>query len=180
MTDQAGQDLASAAEEVEPVRVLIASPIGRLGIEFRGTFVSAIKIQPSRSEARRYQSLGKVDLTDFLLEALGRLSELLAGIRTSAGLEIDLQPSGVDGFTRRVLKETRRIGYGKTWSYKKLAEACRQPSAYRRVQAALLRNPIPILIPCHRVVPQKGGVGGYVGGTKKKQKLLAIESHSLG
>ncbi len=180
MTDEAGQDLASAAEEVEPVRVLMASPIGRLGIEFRGTFVAAIKIQPSRSEARRYQSLDKVDLTDFLLEALGRLSELLAGIRPSAGLEIDLQPSGVDGFARRVLKETRRIGYGKTWSYKKLAEACRQPNAYRKVQAALLQNPIPILIPCHRVVPQKGGVGAYVGGTKRKQKLLLIESLSLG
>ncbi len=182
MAQEAGNLTESPAEEadsIEPTRVLIASTIGRLAIEFRDTVVTRIIIQPSRKEARRYQSLDKIELTDFLLEALGRLSEHLAGLRTSAELDIDLGPSGVSGFAKRVLKETGRVPYGRTWTYTRLADVSGRPGGYRLVQAALAQNPIPILIPCHRVVPSKGGVGVYIGGTKKKEKLLRIESHSL-
>lgn len=169
---------ATAAEsEVAPerLRVLMASPIGRLAIEFTGTVVTRLIIQPSRKVARQFRTLDKVKLDDFHLEALGRLSEYFAGLRTDPEIEHDLDDSGVEGFPRRVLRETRRIPYGKTWSYKKLAEAAGRRGAYRLVQSALSQNPIPILIPCHRVVPTKGGVGAYIAGTKKKEKLLKIE-----
>ena len=180
MSDEGGEGPESAAEDAqEVIRVLMPSALGRLGIEFRGDVVTRIVIQPGRKEARRYQSLERVDLTDFLLEALGRLSELLAGLRISAELDFDLGPSATSGFAKRVLKETSRIAHGRTWTYKKLAEACGQPGAYHRVQAVLAQNPIPILIPCHRVVPSKGGVGSYVGGARKKEKLLQIERRSV-
>ena len=77
-------------------------------------------------------------------EAIGRLSEHMAGLRSNPELEIDLVPSELDTFTRRIFKETRRISYGKTWTYKRLAEACGRPDGYRVVQAALSQNPIPI------------------------------------
>ncbi len=167
-------------ETIEPTRVLIGSPIGRLAIEFQETIVTRVIIQPSRSEAQHYKSLDKIELTDFLLEALGRFSEHLAGLRTSVELDIDLGPSGVTGLTKRVLKETCRVPYGRTWTYSRIAEVSGRPGGYRLVQAALAINPIPILIPCHRVVPSKGGVGAYIGGTKKKEKLLRIEARSQG
>lgn len=187
MTGTGGHNPTSAALEgteaedvVKPVRLLMASPIGRLGIEFRGTAVTRIVILPDRKEARLYQKLEDTDLTDFLLEAIGRLSEHMAGLRSNPELKIDLVPSELDTFTRRVFKETRRISYGRTWTYKRLAEACGRPDGYRVVQAALSQNPIPILIPCHRVVPSKGGVGVYIGGTKRKEKLLEIEQRPFG
>lgn len=183
MRKEAGTDPESVADdeqEVEPVRVLMASPVGRLALEFRGTAVVSLIIQPERKDARHYKSLNKIQLTDFLMEALGRLSEYLASVRSDPDLEIDLEPSQVSGFALRVLRQTLRIPHGRTWTYTRLAEAAGRPGAYRLVQAALAQNPIPILIPCHRVIPSKGGVGAYIAGTKKKEKLLKIEAQILG
>ena len=170
------ESVADDEKEVEPVRVLMASPIGRLALEFRGTAVVSLIIQPERKDARRYKTLDKIQLTDFLMEALGRLSEYLASVRSNPDLEIDLEASEVSGFALRVLRQTQRIPHGRTWTYARLAEAAGRPGSYRLVQAALAQNPIPILIPCHRVVPSRGGAGGYIAGTKKKEKLLKIES----
>ena len=185
MTDEASPDRGSEgdeeeAQEAEPLRVLMGSPIGRLAIEFRDNKVTSLIIQPDRKQARKYKSLDKIKMTDFLLEALGSLSEHLAGLRGDAGLEIDLGRTELSDFARRVLRHTGRIQHGRTMTYKKLAESTGRPDAYRVVQAVLAQNPIPILIPCHRVIPSKGGVGGYIGGTKKKEKLLSIEARSLG
>ena len=159
----------------EIVRILMASPIGRLGIEFRGTAVTRLVIQPSRREAKSFLPLDKIHLTDFLMEALGRLSEYFAGVRSDPEIEVDLSTSDLDPYTRRVLKEVRRVPYGKSWSYKKLAEASGRRTAYNLVRSVLATNPIPILIPCHRVLPTKGGAGSWIGGTKKKERLLRIE-----
>jgi methylated-DNA-[protein]-cysteine S-methyltransferase len=176
---QAGKDGGSGAlREVrppEPLRVLMTSPIGKLGIEFRGEVVTRIVLQPSAKEAKEYQSLHDVELTEFLMEALGQLSEYFAGVRADPAIQVDLQASNLDDLSRRVLAEVRRIPYGKTWTYKKLAEAVSKREAGTLIRKVLMANPIPVLVPCHRVVPNKGGAGAWIGGTKKKEKLLRME-----
>ncbi len=179
---QTGDLSADPAEEEQAIqitRVLMASPVGRLAIEFTGKVVTQLIIQPDRNVVRAFKSLDKIKLDDFMLEALGGLSEYLAGLRTTPGLEFDLSVPDLDDFTRRVLKTTTRIGYGKTWTYSRLADSVGLRGGYRKVQAALLLNPIAILVPCHRVIPAKGGVGAYVAGTAKKKKLLATEKKAL-
>lgn len=180
---EGAKDGAAAArpdvEEAQAFRVLMASPIGRLGITFRGKAVTRLVIQPSRREVKSYQPLDKVKLTDFLMEALGRLSEYFAGVRQDPEIEVRLDPNEVDEFSRRVLKEVRRIPYGRTWTYKRLAEASGRRNAYNLVRSILAANPIPVLIPCHRVVPGKGGAGSWIAGTKKKEKLLKLERRAV-
>jgi O-6-methylguanine DNA methyltransferase len=159
----------------ELTRVLMPSAIGKLGIDFRDQVVTRIVLQPSPREAKEYQSLHDVDLTDFLSDALAQLSEYFAGVRVDPGIAVDLQANDLDEFSRRVLAEVCRIPYGKTWTYKKLAEAVGRREAGNLVRKILMANPIPVLVPCHRVVPNKGGAGAWIGGTRKKEKLLRLE-----
>ena len=176
---QAGKESGpTALREVraqEPLRVLMTSPIGKLGIEFRGEVVTRIALNPSAKEAKEYQSLHDIELTEFLMEALGQLSEYFAGVRADPAIQVDLQANDLDDFARRVLAEVRRIPYGKTWTYTRLAEQVSKRDAGLQIRQILLTNPIPVLVPCHRVVPNKGGAGAWIGGTKKKEKLLRME-----
>jgi O-6-methylguanine DNA methyltransferase len=159
----------------EPLRVLMTSPIGKLGIDFRDQVVTRIVLQPSAKEAKEYQSLHDVELTEFLMEALGQLSEYFAGVRSDPAIQVDLGPSNLDDFARKVFAEVQRIPYGKTWTYQKLAEAVGKRDAGTLIRKILLTNPIPVLVPCHRVVPNKGGAGAWIGGTRKKERLLRME-----
>jgi len=163
------------ARAPEATRVLMASPIGRLGIEFRDQVITRLVIQPSTLESKQFQTLHDIELTDFLIEAIGRLSEYFAGVRADPAIAVDLSANDLDDFARRVLAEVCRIPYGKTWTYKKLAEASGRRDAFNRVRRILLANPIPVLVPCHRVVPERGGAGAWIGGTRKKEKLLRTE-----
>ena len=165
-----------SAEREEPLRILMASPVGRLGIEFRGKAVTRLVIQPSRKDAKSYTPLDKVKMDDFLLEALGRLSEYFAGVRKNPGIDVDLDANDLDEVSLRVLTEVRRVPYGRTWSYKRLAETAGLRDGYNLVRSILNTNPVPILVPCHRIVPNKGGSGTWIGGPKKKEKLLKIEA----
>lgn len=165
----------AAVPETEPVRLLLPSPVGSIGLELRGSAVTRLVLSPAPRERKLFAPLAKVEASDFLDEVIGRLSEYFAGVRRQLELEFDLGPSGVDAFARRVLRETTRIPFGRTRTYKEVAAAAGRPSAYRQVVAILLANPIPILLPCHRVVPSKSGLGGYVGGEAKKRWLLRLE-----
>ena len=172
------QAAVGMAAPPEPVRVLVPSALGQLGIELVGQAVSRLVIAPSAKERKLYTPLGKMKRTQMesLDEILGRLSEYFAGARRNLELELDLGPSGVDLFARRVLKETAKIPYGKTRTYQAIAEAAGRPEAYRQALSILMANPIPVVIPCHRVVPSKGdGVGNYIAGVRKKQWLLRLE-----
>jgi methylated-DNA-[protein]-cysteine S-methyltransferase len=181
---QGGKDGGpTALREVRPpapIRVLMPSPIGKLGIDFRDQVVTRIVLQPSAREAKDFQSLHDLELTQFLEDALAQLSEYFAGVRADPGIAVDLQANDLDEFSRRVLAEVCRIPYGKTWTYKKLAEACGRREAGNLVRKILLANPIPVLVPCHRVVPNKGGAGAWIGGTRKKEKLLRLERKGAG
>jgi methylated-DNA-[protein]-cysteine S-methyltransferase len=83
------------------------------------------------------------------------------------------------GFTRAVLRATSRIRFGETASYKGVATAAGSPKAFRAAGSALGSNPLPIIVPCHRVLHAGGGLGGYTGGLDRKRVLLTVEGHQL-
>lgn len=87
-------------------------------------------------------------------------------------LSVDLR--GLTEFQKSVLQETRKIPFGQTRSYQEVARCVGAPRAYRAVGSALGRNPLPIVIPCHRVV-SASGIGGYTGGLHRKLRLMELE-----
>jgi methylated-DNA-[protein]-cysteine S-methyltransferase len=103
-----------------------------------------------------------------------QLDEYFARTRQSFGLKLDLQLA--HGFRRVVLEHLMQIGYGSTASYGAVASASGSPAAVRAVGTACARNPLPVVIPCHRVVRGDGSIGQYAGGATAKQALLELEA----
>ena len=101
------------------------------------------------------------------------LDEYFEGRRR--GFDVPLDFSLTQGFTQRVLKATSRIPFGETRTYLDMAVAAGSPRAVRAAGNALGHNPIPIVVPCHRILRTGGGIGGYTGGLEKKRALLALE-----
>lgn len=106
------------------------------------------------------------------IEFHGQLDEYFRGARRAFDCRIHL---AVSAFVRRVLEETRRIPYGATASYGEVATAIGRPLAARAVGKALATNPLPIIIPCHRVVGKNGSLVGFGGGLALKEWLLTHE-----
>ena len=101
------------------------------------------------------------------------LDEYFEGRRTRFDLPLDWSLTG--GFGRRVLRETARIPYGKISTYREIAAAAGSPRGSRAAGNALGANPIPIVVPCHRVLRSGGALGGYGGGVEAKRFLLELE-----
>jgi methylated-DNA-[protein]-cysteine S-methyltransferase len=101
------------------------------------------------------------------------ISEYLSGKRKS--FEFPVDPVGTP-FQKRVWLQLQKIPYGRTCSYGEIARKLKKPRAVRAVGTANARNPLCIVIPCHRVIASNGTLGGYSGGLKKKQRLLSLES----
>lgn len=101
------------------------------------------------------------------------LREYFAGDRNTFTIPVDLH--GVTPFTHRVLVATYRVGFGDVRTYRGIATAIGNPKASRAVGNALGRNPIPVIVPCHRVVKSDGSMGWYTGGAHIKRALLEIE-----
>jgi methylated-DNA-[protein]-cysteine S-methyltransferase len=106
---------------------------------------------------------------------LAQLCEYFAGDRSSFNLPVDI--SQLTSFQRSVLDAACRIAPGQVWTYHRIAEELGRPRSSRPVGQALARNPIPIVIPCHRVIASDGSLGGYSGGSglKAKRWLLRLE-----
>jgi methylated-DNA-[protein]-cysteine S-methyltransferase len=102
------------------------------------------------------------------------LDQYFAGRRRHFEIPQDWQL--IRGFARRVLDATARVPYGSTSTYKQMATAAGSPRASRAAGNALGSNPLPIVVPCHRILHATGGLGGYTGGLEKKRLLLAVES----
>jgi methylated-DNA-[protein]-cysteine S-methyltransferase len=176
--ESAAAEQAAGPAPVEPIRVLVPSRIGALGVEFRHTAITRILVAPTGSLRRKFHPLSAFEDSEFLDEVFGRISEYLAGARKSLELEHDLAAAEPDGFARRILRETARTPYGRTRTYKEVAEAAGRPDAYRQVMAVLEKNPLPLIVPCHRIVPSKSGIGRWVGGVSRKRWLLRLEQES--
>lgn len=110
--------------------------------------------------------------------AVEQLGEYFSGARDRFDLDVDLH--GLTPFTRGVLEATSHVPYGEVTSYGRIADRIGNAKASRAVGNALGRNPIPIIIPCHRVVLSNGDLGWYTGGSEIKRSLLGIEGVSYG
>ena len=102
------------------------------------------------------------------------LHEFINGRRTHLDWSLDLRSARSD-FQRRVMEATVAVPYGAVASYAAIARELGRPAAVRAVAQALRHNPLPIVVPCHRVVHSGGGLGGYTGGLERKRTLLAVE-----
>lgn len=107
------------------------------------------------------------ELDDFFASRLKRFT-----------IPLDLALSG-PGFARSVLMAARRIPYGETASYAEVAARAGSPRAFRAAGTALGRNPVPIVVPCHRVLPSTGALGSYTGGVQRKAALLEVERRGV-
>jgi methylated-DNA-[protein]-cysteine S-methyltransferase len=107
-------------------------------------------------------------------EAAHELDEYFAGRRRQFGLPLDFQLAR--GFRLAVLMHLREIAYGATESYSAVAAAAGSPAAVRAAGTACATNPLPVVVPCHRVVRSDGSIGQYAGGPDAKRALLALEA----
>jgi methylated-DNA-[protein]-cysteine S-methyltransferase len=114
----------------------------------------------------------RMEETETLKKAAGQLMEYLQGKRTV--FDMPLAPEGT-AFQKQVWEALLKIPYGETSTYGKLAREICKPGAARAVGMANNRNPIPVIIPCHRVIGADGSLTGYGGGLPMKEKLLALE-----
>lgn len=152
---------------------VIDSPLGELRLVGGPEGLSAIDFSPFRDDLP-----GTPDHSDpLLVQAAAELAEYFAGQRSE--FTVPLAPHGTE-FQLRVWRELQRIDYGMTASYGELASRLGLPvGAARAVGAANGRNPLPIVIPCHRVIGADGSLTGYAGGTERKRILLELESPTL-
>ena len=150
----------------------IDSPIGRLLLTCDDGALTGLYTEPE--QARRATGASALDASAAPLAAAARqLAEYFAGSRREFDLALRL-----DGtvFQTRVWRELTRIPYGRTWSYGDLAKRIGKPNAPRAVGLANGRNPISIVVPCHRVIGADGSLTGYGGGLPRKRWLLAHEA----
>jgi methylated-DNA-[protein]-cysteine S-methyltransferase len=145
----------------------VPSPIGKLLVISEDDRLREIRFGDGVPEPGWVEGGRTVD------EATRQLVEYLAGGRT--GFDLVLDPAGT-AFQRRVWEELRRIPYGTTISYAELARRIGSPKAVRAVGAANGKNPLPIVIPCHRVIGKDGSLTGFGGGLDVKRWLLALEA----
>jgi methylated-DNA-[protein]-cysteine S-methyltransferase len=120
---------------------------------------------------------GGVRDDDFFVDVTRQLDEYFAGSRTSFDIALQLQGTP---FQRAVWAQLRDIPYGETISYGELARRVGNPKASRAVGLANGRNPIAVIVPCHRVIAADGTLGGYGGGPERKTHLLELERVGAG
>jgi methylated-DNA-[protein]-cysteine S-methyltransferase len=149
----------------------IDSPVGPLVLAASDEGLHAIEFQPSRHPVARDGDWREGD-HPVLRQAATELGEYFAGGRRTFGLP--LAPRGTD-FQQAVWRTLATIPYGATVSYTELASRVGRPEAVRAVGAANGRNPLPIVLPCHRVIGANGSLTGFGGGLPMKRFLLDLE-----
>lgn len=153
----------------------LTSPIGPLLIAGDDAAVHSISF-PKNGKARRPERGWIESRRGAVADAARQLTEYFAGDRKE--FELPLAPQGTE-FQRAVWQRLCEIPYGQTISYGELARRVGNPKASRAVGSANGANPIPIVIPCHRVIASSGGLGGFGGGLPVKSALLALEATQL-
>jgi methylated-DNA-[protein]-cysteine S-methyltransferase len=156
----------------DPPATVVVTPVGDLLLVGDGEALTGVRFD----DARRGRPNAAGAASGVLRDAAAQLREYFAGTRTAFEL-----PLRVDGspFEHRVWAELRRIPYGTTASYGLIAERVGDPGAARAVGRANARNPIPVIVPCHRVVGADGSLTGFGGGLACKRRLLELEGALL-
>ena len=149
----------------------IQSPIGELLLTGDGEAISGLYIQDGLAAMEHDPGWRRDD--GAFADAREQLGEYFAGERTD--FDLALAPEGTE-FQRRVWDGLRAIPYGETRSYAELARAVGRPGAARAVGAANGRNPITVIVPCHRVIGSNGDLAGFSGGVERKRMLLDLEA----
>jgi methylated-DNA-[protein]-cysteine S-methyltransferase len=147
------------------------SPIGKLLLVGNDGILEALHF-PNASEQKHLTEGRQYDETSFK-EALRQLSEYFAGNRQE--FELKIAPEGT-AFQKRVWLELRKIPFGRTVSYGEIAVRVGNTKACRAVGMANSKNPIPIIVPCHRVIGKDGSLTGFGGGLDVKKQLLKLEN----
>lgn len=157
--------------------IVTASPIGDLRVIANGEAVLAIEFSPFRGLADGRPIGEREDDHPLLRRAVEQLTAYFA--RELRTFDLPLAPRGSE-FQTRVWQELARIPYGETTSYGEIAHRLGHTNAASRaVGLANGKNPIPVVIPCHRVIGANGSLTGYAGGLERKQTLLDLEVDSL-
>lgn len=148
--------------------LLAATPVGLVRVAYaREDFDAVLAALARRISPRVLLAAPRLD------RAARELEEYFSHRRRSFDVPLDLQLSA--GFRRRVLEELPRVGYGQTVSYGHLATQIGSTRAVRAVGTACATNPLPLVVPCHRVVRSDGTAGRYIGGDAAKRTLLQLE-----
>lgn len=151
-----------------------ASPIGKLRLTGTGTALTGVFMESERHESA--VSRDAVRDASPLRDARQQIEEYFGGGRRDFSLALD---AGGTEFQRSVWRALREIPFGATASYGEIAKRIRNSKAVRAVGLANGRNPISIIVPCHRVIGADGSLTGYGGGLERKRFLLALEKRVL-
>ncbi|TMB30517.1 MAG: methylated-DNA--[protein]-cysteine S-methyltransferase [Deltaproteobacteria bacterium] len=181
-TDRLRLELAAMAEQQKLLDVsyrTVDSPLGTLLLAATGK--GLVRVAFNREDHESVLARLATDISPRILrtprrldEAARQLEEYFAGKRRAFTVPVDLQLA--HGFRRSVLLRLREIPYGRTQSYAAVAKAAGNPSAVRAAASACSHNPLPLVVPCHRVVRSDGALGEYLGGPRAKHALLALEA----
>jgi methylated-DNA-[protein]-cysteine S-methyltransferase len=179
--DRRFRDAAACAHLLDVAYDLVDTPIGTLlvaGTE-RGLCRIAYDAEPEREVDRLAHAFGIRVLRSArpIDPARRQLDEYFEGKRQRFDLAVDI--GSLADFNRRVLRELARVPYGEVVTYGELAARAARPRAARAVGTVMNRNPLPIVLPCHRVVGSNGKLVGYAGGLERKETLLRLEGATL-
>ena len=172
---------AAEAKLLDVAYDLVDTPLGTLLVAASGAGLCRISYDPEPE--REVELLARALGTRILRspkpvdEVRRQLDEYFERRRSEFDLDVDLRLTA--DFSRRVLEELARVPYGETTTYGALAVRAARPRAARAVGTVMNRNPIPIVLPCHRVVGASGALTGYGGGLERKEKLLRLEGALL-
>ncbi|MCW4465958.1 methylated-DNA--[protein]-cysteine S-methyltransferase [Glutamicibacter sp. MNS18] len=172
------EDSAQLEQLTDVVYRVVDSPLGKLLLASTGQGIVRVAFEGEEHDKvleRLSDKVGsRILRSEAKLDAAARqIHEYFNGTRRTFELPLDLRLS--TDFRRRVQLELDRIGYGQTLSYAQMADRIGNPKAVRAVGSACATNPLPILLPCHRVLRTDGSLGGYLGGLEAKRQLLLLE-----
>ena len=175
--DRRFRDAAAATGLLDVGYDVVDSPVGPLllAASDRGVCRISFGADPERQLDALARSVGPrvLRVGAAVEQARNQLGEYFAGGRRA--FELDVDTRALPPFARRVLEELARVPYGETTTYGTLAARVEAPRAARAVGMVMNRNPIPIVLPCHRVVGANGSLTGYAGGLDRKEQLLRLE-----
>ena len=149
------------------------SPVGKLKLVASANALIAVLWQRERPNRVKLAMLQHDPQQPILIETERQLGEYFAGTRNQ--FDLPLEPAGTE-FQKKVWRALREIPFGQTRSYLELAKSIGSAKAVRAVGAANGKNPLSIVVPCHRIVGANGALTGFAGGLKAKAKLLALEA----